>query len=117
MNHRTVHLPLAPLVGALIAIVATLLLRSLTGTKLLAEVVIDATTFGLQPKGFSFLLALFGALGKPLLFASILLTEIALFAAAWQWCGRRLQAVSVPKQALVAAFIAGAVVLLVTAAL
>ena len=74
MNKRQIQIPIAPVVGALIAVVATLLLRSLTGTKLLAEIAVDATTYGLQPKGFSFLLSLFGPLGKTLLFVIVLLS-------------------------------------------
>jgi DMSO/TMAO reductase YedYZ molybdopterin-dependent catalytic subunit len=111
----TVHLPVGPLVGGLIALVATLLLRSLTGTRLLAEVVVDASTFGLQPEGFSFLLKVFGALGKTLLFTSVLLAQVALFVAAWRW--PRRQAIPVLKQAVIAAAIVAAVVLVLTAAL
>src|SRR6266487_4414594 len=101
MTKRAVDLPVGPLVGGLLALVATLILRSLTGTRLLAEVVVDASTFGLQPEGFSFLLKVFGDLGKTLLFTSVLLAQVALFVAAWRWPGR--QVIPVLKQALIAA--------------
>jgi DMSO/TMAO reductase YedYZ molybdopterin-dependent catalytic subunit len=72
------------LAGGASAIAVTLLLRSELGTKLLAEIVVDASTYSLQPEGFSFFLALLGAFGKPLLFASVLLGQLALFAFAWR---------------------------------
>ena len=71
-------------VGGAVAVALSILLRSIWGTKLLAEVFVDATTDALQPKGFSFFLSVFDAAGKPLLFLTILLGEVLLFVAAWR---------------------------------
>src|SRR5215510_8131210 len=70
--------------GGLIAIALSLIIRSATGTKLLAEIVLDASSFGLQPRGFSFLLGVFGPAAKPLLFTSVLLGKLAFYVLLWR---------------------------------
>ncbi|HLF72486.1 MAG TPA: molybdopterin-dependent oxidoreductase [Dehalococcoidia bacterium] len=76
------------LVGGAVAVAMSILARSIFGTKLLAEVFVDATTDLLQPKGFSTLLRLFDSAGKPMLFASVLIGEVLLFAVAWRLASR-----------------------------
>jgi DMSO/TMAO reductase YedYZ molybdopterin-dependent catalytic subunit len=80
--------PIPPLAGAVVAIAAEFLLRTAAGTKLLAEVVVDASTYGLQPRGFSFLLSQLGPAGKPLLFVSVLIGEAVLYLIAWRLASR-----------------------------
>ena len=82
--------PWPGVLGGLVAVAAALLLRSLSGTRLLAELVVDATTYLLQARGFSFLLSLFGAVGKPLLFLTVLALELLLYALAWRLLGARV---------------------------
>ncbi|HEY7268653.1 MAG TPA: hypothetical protein VH951_02380, partial [Dehalococcoidia bacterium] len=106
-----------PLVGALVAIAATFLLRTAAGTKLLAEIVVDASTYGLQPKGFSFLLSQLGPAGKPLLFATVVIGEVCVYLIAWRIAAGRFAARGPAALAGVAAAIATLVRLGVTAIL
>src|SRR3954451_25007281 len=80
---------LPAIVGGLIAIALSLVIRSATGTKLFAEIVLDASSFGLQPRGFSFLLGVFGPLAKPLLFTSVLLGKLAFYVLLWRTVTQR----------------------------
>ena len=59
-------------VGAAAAIALTVFLRSLLGTRLLAEVLLDVTTDGPSPQDFSFLLRTLEELARPLLLVSVL---------------------------------------------
>ena len=70
--------------GGLVAVAAALFFRSAQETRLLAEVVVDATTYVLQARGFSLLLSLFGAAGKPLLFLAVLVSQIGLYVVVWR---------------------------------
>ena len=89
MQNRTISPRLGPpLAGGAAAVAATLLLRSELDIKLFAEIVVDASTYGLQPAGFSFFLELFGGFGKPLLFLSVMLGQVTIFAIAWRY-GRK----------------------------
>src|SRR4029079_18122155 len=76
--------PWPGMVGGLVAVAAALVLRTVFGTKLFAELVVDASTYGLQPRGFSFFLDAFDLLAKPLLFFTILLVKLAMYLVAWR---------------------------------
>jgi DMSO/TMAO reductase YedYZ molybdopterin-dependent catalytic subunit len=87
MNDLTpkTHTPLwCPLVGAVAAIALSVFLRSLFGTKLLAEVVLDATTRGSSPENFSFLLRTLEELARPLLFLSVVVGQAFVYLAVWR---------------------------------
>ena len=94
-----------PLAGGAAAVATTLLLRAVLDIKLFAEIVVDASTYGLQPAGFSFLLELFGAFGKPLLFLSVMLGQMTVYAIAWRY-GRRQAPESLHVGGVVAALLA-----------
>jgi DMSO/TMAO reductase YedYZ molybdopterin-dependent catalytic subunit len=79
-----------PAVGALVAIAAAILLRTLIGTRLLAELVLDATLGILPGESFSELLGVFGPYGKALFFASTLLALFLFYVAAWAQLKRRV---------------------------
>jgi DMSO/TMAO reductase YedYZ molybdopterin-dependent catalytic subunit len=117
VSRERLQSPIPPLVGALVAIAATFLLRTTAGTKLLAEVVVDASTYGLQPKGFSFLLSLFGPAGKPLLFASVVIGEICIYLIAWRLAAVRIATRSPMALIGAATFISFAVRMAATIAL
>ncbi|MFQ5878647.1 MAG: molybdopterin-dependent oxidoreductase, partial [Dehalococcoidia bacterium] len=74
-----VYLVVPGLVGGLVAVAASLVLRSVRGTAILGEIAADATTFILGPEGFSYLLSKLGANGKPLLFLGVLLGQLAVY--------------------------------------
>ena len=84
MRKHGIDALLPAIVGGLLAIALSLVIRSATGTKLLAEIVLDASSFGLQPRGFSFLLGVFGPAAKPLLFTSVLLAKLAFYVLLWR---------------------------------
>ncbi len=83
MNRETLRDLWPPIIGGLVALAAALLLRSLTGTRLFAEVALDAMVDVLPGKSFSSLLGAFGHYGKVLFFVSVLAGELALYAGAW----------------------------------
>ena len=89
MRKHGIDALLPAIVGGLIAIALSLVIRSATGTKLLAEIVLDASSFGLQPRGFSFLLGVFGPAAKPLLFTSVLLGKLAFYVLLWRTITQR----------------------------
>jgi DMSO/TMAO reductase YedYZ molybdopterin-dependent catalytic subunit len=76
--------------GGLVAIAAAIVLRTLIGTRLLAELVLDATLGFLPGESFSTLLGVFGPYGKALFFASTLLAILAFFIVVWARSKRRL---------------------------
>src|SRR5215210_4264305 len=84
MRKHGIDALLPAIVGGLIAIALSLVIRSATGTKLLAEIVLDASSFGLQPRGFSFFIGVFGPAAKPLLFTSVLLGKLAFYVLLWR---------------------------------
>jgi DMSO/TMAO reductase YedYZ molybdopterin-dependent catalytic subunit len=79
-----------PFVGALVAIAAAILLRTLIGTRLIAELVLDAMLGVLPGESFSELLGVFGPYGKALFFASTLLALFVFYVAVWAELKRRL---------------------------
>ena len=83
MNRETLRDLWPPIIGGLVALAAALLLRSLTGTRLFAEVALDAMVDVLPGKSFSSLLGAFGHYGKVLFFVSVLAGELTLYAGAW----------------------------------
>ena len=89
MRKHGIDALLPAIVGGLLAIALSLVIRSATGTKLLAEIVLDASSFGLQPRGFSFLLGVFGPAAKPLLFTSVLLGKLAFYVLLWRTVTQR----------------------------
>src|SRR6185295_9967641 len=89
MRKHGIDALLPAIVGGLLAIALSLVLRSAIGTKLLAEIVLDASSFGLQPRGFSFLLGVFGPAAKPLLFMSVLLGKLAFYVLLWRTITQR----------------------------
>ena len=72
------------MVGAIAAIALSVFLRSLLGTRLLAEVILDATTDGSSPENFSFLLRTLEELARPLLFISVTIGQLAVYLAVWR---------------------------------
>src|SRR3954467_3121203 len=84
MRKHGIDALLPAIVGGLLAIALSLVIRSALGTKLVAEIVLDASSFGLQPRGFSFLLGVFGPAAKPLLFTSVLLGKLAFYVFIWR---------------------------------
>jgi DMSO/TMAO reductase YedYZ molybdopterin-dependent catalytic subunit len=89
MRKHGIDALLPAIVGGLLAIALSLVIRSAAGTKLLAEIVLDASSFGLQPRGFSFLLGVFGPAAKPLLFTSVLLGTLAFYVLLWRTVTQR----------------------------
>ena len=66
-------------VAGLVGAAASLAGSSLTGLTLFADLVTEASTFFLGPRGFSFLLDQFGPNGKPLLFFGVIAGQIVIF--------------------------------------
>jgi DMSO/TMAO reductase YedYZ molybdopterin-dependent catalytic subunit len=102
MRKQGIDALLPAIVGGLVAIALSLIVRSLAGTKLMAEIVLDASSFGLQPRGFSFLLGIFGELAKPLLFLSVLLGKLAFYVLLWRFVMRRFESWSLTRRMSVA---------------
>jgi DMSO/TMAO reductase YedYZ molybdopterin-dependent catalytic subunit len=106
------------IVGGLVAVAVTLLLRTALGTRLLPEIVVDATTYVLGGEGFSTLLSIFEEAGKPLLFVSVLLAELAVYVLAWALVGARVHSrYGVLASFAVSAVLPAACLLVVSAAL
>ena len=87
MNQSSFHSqrPLwCSIVGAIAAIALSFFLRSLFDTRLLAEVVLDATTDGSSPENFSFLLKTLEELARPLLFISVSIGQLVVYLAVWR---------------------------------
>jgi DMSO/TMAO reductase YedYZ molybdopterin-dependent catalytic subunit len=72
-----------PLLGGLVAIASALLVRTLAGTRLLAEISLDATLSVLPGENFSSLLGVFGPYGKALFFLSALMAQLAVYLIVW----------------------------------
>ncbi len=68
------------LIAGLVGAAASLVGSSFTGVTLFADLVTEASTFFLGPRGFSFLLREFGPNGKPLLFLGILAGQFTIYA-------------------------------------
>jgi DMSO/TMAO reductase YedYZ molybdopterin-dependent catalytic subunit len=119
LTHKRAADGLLPaILGGLVAVSAAVLVRTAIGTKLLAEIVVDASTYGLQPRGFSFLLSLLGASGKPLLFITVILAQVGLYLLAWLWASSRARDGSdLLRRAAVAAVAAFAAMMVVSGAL
>src|SRR5262245_4075679 len=71
------------LIGGAVAGSAGILRRPLAEARLLAEIVVDASSDALTPGGFSFFLERFGADAKPMLFASVIFGELCYYALVW----------------------------------
>ncbi|HEX5141590.1 MAG TPA: hypothetical protein VFX19_11640, partial [Dehalococcoidia bacterium] len=65
-----------PATGGLVALAAALLLRTLTDTRLFAEIALEAMVDVMPGENFSDLLGVFGPYGKALFFASVLVAEL-----------------------------------------
>lgn len=111
MRRHTIDALLPAIAGGLIAIALSLVIRSALDTRLLAEIVLDASSFGLQPRGFSFLLGIFGPAAKPLLFLSVLLGKLAFYVLLWRTVTERLALWSLIRKAAVAAIASAAILL------
>jgi DMSO/TMAO reductase YedYZ molybdopterin-dependent catalytic subunit len=72
------------IIGGIAAIALSVFLRSILGTRLLAEVILDATTDGSSPENFSFLLRTLEELARPLLFISVTIGQLAVYLAVWR---------------------------------
>lgn len=72
-----------PLLGGLVAVAAALLVRTLAGTRLVAEISLDAMLSIMPGQDFSSLLGAFGPYGKALFFFSVLLAQLALYVLVW----------------------------------
>ena len=79
-----------PALGALVAIAAAIVLRTLIGTRLLAELVLDAMLGILPGESFSTLLGVFGPYGKALFFASTLLAIFVFYVVVWMRLKRQI---------------------------
>src|SRR3954469_12007221 len=126
MRKHGIDALLPAIVGGLLAIALSLVIRSATGTKLLAEIVLDASSFGLQPRGFSFLLGVFGPAAKPLLFTSVLLGKLAFYVLLWRtvtqrfgtsWSFGRYVAVLTVSASTILVFVSAVLILTTPAAL
>lgn len=111
MRKHGIDALLPAIVGGLLAIALSLVIRSATGTKLLAEIVLDASSFGLQPRGFSFLLGVFGPAAKPLLFTSVLLGMLAFYVLLWRTVTQRFPQWSLTRTVGVATVAVAAILL------
>ncbi|HEX5370565.1 MAG TPA: molybdopterin-dependent oxidoreductase, partial [Dehalococcoidia bacterium] len=114
MNKDTLRDIWPPIIGGLVALAAALLLRSLTGTRLFAEVALDAMVDVLPGKNFSSLLGTFGPYGKVLFFVSVLVAELLLYADVWVTLRRFRRADSVLRVAVAAAAISWLVLVVAT---
>jgi hypothetical protein len=113
MRRQSFDGPWPGVVGGLVAVAATLLLRTVFGTRLFAELVVDASTYGLQPQGFSFFLEVFANLAKPLLFFTVLLVKVTMYLVAWRRVALRFAPKWGMPRAVVASAALVAVVLLI----
>ena len=103
------------IVGGLAAIALSIFLRSLFGTRLLAEVVLDATTRSTSPENFNFLLRTLESLARPLLFLSVVVGQLAVYLAAWRrTAGMRGHVAGIAVRELTAALAATAFFVVVT---
>ncbi len=94
------------IVGAIAAIALSIFLRSLFGTRLLAEVVLDATTGASDPQSFTFLLRTLESLARPLLFISVTLAQVMVYITTWRrTAGMRQYVAGLSARELVAALI------------
>ena len=87
MNQRftTSRRPLwCSIIGAVAAIALSFFLRTFFDTRLLAEVILDATTDGAAPENFSFLLKTLEELARPLLFISVSIGQLFVYLAVWR---------------------------------
>jgi len=92
--------------GGIAAIALTVLLRSLFGTRLLAEVVLDATTSGTNPESFSFLLRTLESLARPLLFISVAIGQLFVYLVAWRrTAGMRRHVAGIASREVVAVLV------------
>lgn len=118
MRKHGIDALLPAIVGGLLAIALSLVIRSATGTRLLAEIVLDASSFGLQPRGFSFLLGVFGPAAKPLLFTSVLVGKLAFYVLIWRTITQRFgESWSFTRMVGVLTLTSSAILLVVSAAL
>ena len=67
-------------VAGLVGAAASLIGSSFTGLTLFADLVTEASTFFLGPRGFSFLLNQLGPNGKPLLFFGVITGQFVIYA-------------------------------------
>src|SRR5215216_5709248 len=108
----------AAFAGGVSAILLTVLLRSLLGTKSLAEVALDGATDGPYPEAFSFLLRNLRDLAKPLFYASVLVAQLGVFMTAWRLTARiKGYHPELPLREIAAALLASAVFIGATLAL
>src|SRR5687767_12565971 len=96
--------------GGLVAIVAALVLRTLTQTRLFAELALEAMIDVLPGESFSDMLGVFGPYGKALFFVSVLGFELLLYVAIWMQLRRMTNAArsAVLNVALAAALLSSA---------
>jgi hypothetical protein len=66
-----------------VALAAALLLRTLTDTRLFAEIALEAMVDIMPGENFSDLLGVFGPYGKALFFASVLVAELLFYVVVW----------------------------------
>lgn len=118
MNRTAIFADLwPPLLGGLVAIAAALLVRTLAGTRLLAEIALDAMLSVLPGQDFSSLLGVFGPYGKALFFLSALIAQLAAFVVIWMRVRRFAGADAETSRVAVGAGLLTAVLFLVVAAL
>lgn len=118
MNHTSYNLQRAlwcSIVGGVAAIALSIFLRSLFGTRLLAEIVLDATTQTTSPQDFNFLLRTLESLARPLLFVSVTIGQLAVYLVAWRrTAGLHSHVAGIASRELTAALIPTAVFVFAT---
>ncbi|MGE0687778.1 MAG: molybdopterin-dependent oxidoreductase [Dehalococcoidia bacterium] len=103
------------MVGGVAAIALSVFLRSLFDTRLLAEVVLDATTRTTSPQDFNFLLRTLESLARPLLFVSVIIGQLAVYLAVWRrTAGLRSHVAGIASRELAAALISAAIFVIAT---
>jgi DMSO/TMAO reductase YedYZ molybdopterin-dependent catalytic subunit len=110
---------LAALAGGVVALLITVAFRYLLGTKLFAEVALDAATDGPYPEVYSFLLRNLRDLAKPLFYAAVLAAQMVVLVGAWRLTAFLEDGPSsvVPRRAMAAAGIVAAAFLVATGVL
>src|SRR5688572_8431403 len=83
MNRLTLSDAWPAVLGGLVAVAAALLLRTLTQTRLFAEIALEAMVDVLPGESFSEMLGVFGPYGKALFFVSVLAFQLLLHLVVW----------------------------------
>jgi len=113
MNRLRISDTWPAVLGGLVAIAAVLLLRTLTQTRLFAEIALEAMVDVLPGESFSDMLGVFGPYGKALFFVSVLGFQLLLYVVVWMQLRRVTNAAraAVLSVAIAAALLSTAVLI------